>query len=93
MPPPKTHDAASTADRPARRPTSSSSSSGSTACSARSTRCRDRLAFFWHRHWAISRDDGSVSDQWVFAYRNRLLEYADFGALPGRDVPRSSPTR
>ena len=21
----------------------------------------DRLAFFWHRHWAISRDDGSVS--------------------------------
>ncbi len=21
----------------------------------------ERLAFFWHRHWAISRDDGNVS--------------------------------
>ena len=42
----------------------------------------ERLAFFWHRHWAISRDDGSVSDKWVFDYRNRLLEYADFGTYP-----------
>ena len=70
--PPKTATG-STDARPARRPTSSSSSSGSTACSARSTRCRERLAFFWHRHWAISRDDGSVSDKWALAYRNRLL--------------------
>ena len=42
----------------------------------------DRLAFFWHRHWAISRDDGSVSDDWALAYRNRLLKYSDFAANP-----------
>ena len=40
----------------------------------------ERLAFFWHRHWAISRADGSVSDKWAFAYRNHLLEYSDFAA-------------
>jgi uncharacterized protein (DUF1800 family) len=41
-----------------------------------------RLAFFWHRHWAISLADGSVSDKWAFAYRNHLLEFADFAANP-----------
>ena len=39
----------------------------------------DRLAFFWHRHWAISRDDG-IDYPWVIKYRDRLLKYADFGA-------------
>ena len=41
----------------------------------------DRLAFFWHRHWAISRDDG-IPYQWILAYRNRLLRYADFARYP-----------
>jgi uncharacterized protein (DUF1800 family) len=41
----------------------------------------DRLAFFWHRHWAISRDDG-IDYPWVINYRNRLLRYADFGTTP-----------
>ena len=41
-----------------------------------------RLAFFWHRHWAISTADGSVSDKWAYAYRNHLLEYSDFAANP-----------
>ena len=41
----------------------------------------DRLAFFWHRHWAISRDDG-IDYPWVINYRNRLLKYADFGTTP-----------
>ena len=46
----------------------------------------DRLAFFWHRHWAISRDDG-IDYPWVINYRNRLLKYADFGTTPDADVP------
>ena len=37
-----------------------------------------RLAFFWHRHWATSRDDGSVSFDFAVKYRDRLLEHADF---------------
>jgi uncharacterized protein (DUF1800 family) len=41
----------------------------------------DRLAFFWHRHWAISRDDG-IDYPWVLNYRNRLLRFADFGTTP-----------
>jgi uncharacterized protein (DUF1800 family) len=41
-----------------------------------------RLAFFWHRHWAISLADGSVSDKWAIAYRNHLLEFSDFAANP-----------
>jgi hypothetical protein len=41
----------------------------------------DRLAFFWHRHWAISRDDG-IANHLILQYRNRLLRYADFGAYP-----------
>ena len=45
----------------------------------------DRLAFFWHRHWAISRDDGSVSYRYAVWYRNRLLKYADFAANPNLD--------
>ena len=42
----------------------------------------ERLAFFWHRHWAISLADGSVSDKWALAYRNHLLEFSDFAANP-----------
>ena len=37
---------------------------------------RERLAFFWHRHWAVSRDDG-IPVVWLVAYRNRLLRAAD----------------
>ncbi len=37
---------------------------------------RERLAFFWHRHWAVSRDDG-IPASWLVAYRNRLLNAAD----------------
>ena len=42
----------------------------------------ERLAFFWHRHWAISLADGSVSDKWALAYRNHLLQFSDFAANP-----------
>ncbi|MDA0180147.1 DUF1800 domain-containing protein [Solirubrobacter phytolaccae] len=42
----------------------------------------ERMAFYWHRHWVISTNDGSVSDKWCVAYRNHLLEYADFGKYP-----------
>jgi len=41
-----------------------------------------RMALYWHRHWVISTNDGSVSDKWAFAYRNLLLKYADFGRFP-----------
>ena len=41
-----------------------------------------RMALYWHRHWVISTNDGSVSDKWAFAYRNQLLEYSDFGKYP-----------
>jgi len=37
---------------------------------------RERLAFFWHRHWAVSRDDG-IPAVWLVGYRNRLLRFAD----------------
>ena len=42
----------------------------------------DRLAFFWHRHWAISRDDGTVSFDWAVKYRDRLLKYSNFQLNP-----------
>ena len=41
-----------------------------------------RMALYWHRHWVVSTNDGSVSDKWAFAYRNLLLEYSDFGKYP-----------
>ena len=40
----------------------------------------DRLAFFWHRHWAVSREDGSVQVPWILAYRDRMRRYGDFSA-------------
>jgi uncharacterized protein (DUF1800 family) len=42
----------------------------------------ERMALFWHRHWAISLADGSVSDKWALGYRNHLLEFSDFGRTP-----------
>ena len=38
----------------------------------------ERLAFFWHRHWAVSRDDG-IPSSWMLAYRNRMRSFADLG--------------
>ena len=46
----------------------------------------ERLAFFWHRHWAISRDDG-IPNQWILNYRNRMLQVRGLRAQPG---PRRS---
>ncbi|MBE2315510.1 DUF1800 family protein [Solirubrobacter sp. CPCC 204708] len=43
----------------------------------------ERLVLFWHRHWVISLNDGSVSNKWAYAYRNHLLRYSDLGAHPG----------
>jgi uncharacterized protein (DUF1800 family) len=39
----------------------------------------ERLAFFWHRHWAVSRDSG-IPPEWLVMYRDRLRSFAD---LPG----------
>ena len=41
-----------------------------------------RLALFWHRHWAITLADGSVSDKWAHAYRQHLVRFSDFAASP-----------
>jgi uncharacterized protein (DUF1800 family) len=37
---------------------------------------RERIAFFWHRHWAVSREDG-IPSSWLIAYRDRMLRFAD----------------
>src|SRR3954447_8648463 len=42
----------------------------------------DRLAFFWHRHWAISREEGDIPLPWAVGYRDLLLRYADFARHP-----------
>ena len=36
----------------------------------------ERLGFFWHRHWAVSRDDG-IPAAWLVAYRDRLLRFSE----------------
>jgi uncharacterized protein (DUF1800 family) len=41
----------------------------------------ERMAFFWHRHWAVSRDAG-IPAEWLLTYANRLRGYADLGANP-----------
>jgi uncharacterized protein (DUF1800 family) len=41
----------------------------------------ERMNFFWHRHFAVSRDAGIPSSMLV-AYRDRLRRYSDFGANP-----------
>ena len=43
----------------------------------------ERLTFFWHRHWACSRDD---ADHLFMVRQNDLFRrYADLGANPGAD--------
>jgi uncharacterized protein (DUF1800 family) len=42
----------------------------------------ERLAFFWHRHWAIS-IEGGIPGVWMLNYRNRLRTYADLPGNPG----------
>lgn len=42
----------------------------------------ERMNFFWHRHWAVSRDEGIPSSM-LLAYRDRLRRYSDFQANPG----------
>jgi uncharacterized protein (DUF1800 family) len=42
----------------------------------------ERLAFFWHRHWAVSRDDG-LPARWMLTYRDRMRSFADLPGSPG----------
>ena len=71
-------------------PRTSWSWSGSTACSGRSTRCASGSAFFWHRHWAVSRDDGIPA---VVARRLPRPPAAVREPRDGAELPRSSRTR
>jgi uncharacterized protein (DUF1800 family) len=41
----------------------------------------ERLNFFWHRHWAVSRNAG-IPAEFLLSYRGRLLRYGDLGAHP-----------
>ena len=41
----------------------------------------ERLGFFWHRHWAVSRDDG-IPAAWLVAYRDRLLRFSSLATAP-----------
>jgi uncharacterized protein (DUF1800 family) len=41
----------------------------------------DRLAFFFHRHWAVSREGAEIPEKFIVAYRNMLLDYTDFGRV------------
>ena len=41
----------------------------------------ERLTFFWHRHWAISRQEG-IPAEWLMSYRDLLRSYADLPANP-----------
>jgi uncharacterized protein (DUF1800 family) len=41
----------------------------------------ERLTFFWHRHFAISRGEG-IPAQWLMSYRNLLRTYGDLAANP-----------
>jgi uncharacterized protein (DUF1800 family) len=41
----------------------------------------ERVNFFWHRHWAVSRDSG-IPSAFLLAYRDRLRRYSDFAANP-----------
>ncbi|MCW2991484.1 MAG: hypothetical protein JWM73_2078, partial [Solirubrobacterales bacterium] len=41
----------------------------------------ERLTFFWHRHFAISRAEG-IPAKWLLAYRNKLRTYGDLAANP-----------
>lgn len=41
----------------------------------------ERVNFFWHRHFAVSRDAG-IPSAFLLAYRDRLRRYSDFAANP-----------
>src|SRR4051794_33514956 len=41
----------------------------------------ERLTFFWHRHWAVNRQDGTPA-QWMLNYRDLLRSHADLAANP-----------
>ena len=41
----------------------------------------ERLAFFWHRHWAVNREDGTPAE-WLLLYRTRLRKYSTFATNP-----------
>jgi uncharacterized protein (DUF1800 family) len=41
----------------------------------------ERLAFFWHRHWAVSRDDG-IPYLFLLKYLTLLRKYATFSTNP-----------
>ena len=41
----------------------------------------ERMNFFWHRHFAVSRDAG-IPSSFLVAYRDRLRRYSDFQANP-----------
>jgi uncharacterized protein (DUF1800 family) len=41
----------------------------------------ERLTFFWHRHFAVSKDAG-IDSPTLLAYRDRLRRYADFATTP-----------
>ena len=41
----------------------------------------ERLTFFWHRHWAVSKDAG-IDSPTLLAYRDRLRRSADFSSTP-----------
>lgn len=41
----------------------------------------ERLAFFWHRHFAVSKDAG-IDSPTLLAYRDRLRRYAEFATTP-----------
>ena len=43
----------------------------------------DRLAFFWHRHWAISREDG-LADQWMLQLPQPAAALRGLRPLPER---------
>jgi len=41
----------------------------------------ERLTFFWHRHFAVSRDAG-IAAEWLLAYRDRLARAGDLAKDP-----------
>jgi uncharacterized protein (DUF1800 family) len=43
---------------------------------------QERLAFFWHRHWAVSLEDG-IPAAWLLRYRDRMRGFANLSGNPG----------
>jgi uncharacterized protein (DUF1800 family) len=43
----------------------------------------ERLTFFWHRHWAVSRAEGGAA-KWIVTYRNLLRTYGDLASNPDK---------